>query len=166
MNRASRIRNLGTTFFVHLITCLHTRPCTSNCCSCTYVHCLSRHAPTKKTNNLEYKVIFHLISSTCFWPGTVEVYWGCSSLILLPLIFSLHQLWKEVEVPTQWASVFWWLYVTLSQKKINQFWGWAFNVSQPCLWHESLYSTSEQYLHKAEEKFPILGFSSKARFQF
>ena len=27
---------------------------------------------------------------------------------------------------------------------------------------KSLYSTSEQYLHKAEEKFPILGFSSKA----
>ena len=40
--RVSKIRNLGTRFFVHLTTCLRTRSCTShlctsNSCSCTRV---------------------------------------------------------------------------------------------------------------------------------
>ena len=120
--RASRDRNLGIyMFFVHLITCLHTGLCTSyfaplkyllvHLCTLTYliVHLVQR----KKYFRIVY-LNSHLISSTCFWQGIEEVDWCCSSLILLLLIFSLHQWWKEVEVPRIQANVLQWKYVNLS----------------------------------------------------
>ena len=67
--RASRVRNLGTRFFVHLITCLHTGLCISNfaslkylfvhVCTLTYliVHLLQR----KKYFRIEGKLSSHFI---------------------------------------------------------------------------------------------------------
>ena len=53
LSKASRIKNFGTRFFMHLKTYLHTQSCTSlfyaphNCCLCMGVpHCITHFAPT------------------------------------------------------------------------------------------------------------------------
>ena len=69
--RAPRIRNLGTCFFVHLITFFHTRSCTSNFMhfkqlflyACTLM-CTSLCTQYKNGNILEWKVNLRSIPLT------------------------------------------------------------------------------------------------------